>query len=202
MNDEPPSPSPWVTSITGTPAPSSAGDDRRTCSLGELVALGVRPVAQARVGDADRGPRGRPIERRQRSVRAGCACVMRRHDLAAICSPTGRRRRHDVEVAGVRRQVVAGALDLDEDRDRPPLVPSEGRRTAALEQPVAGHVAAAPRDHRRDRCGDRVVSASSGISAEDRVAHDQRRVGRVEDDDRLAASRRRRALDAAGGRAW
>ena len=46
-----------------------------------------------------------------RDLRVGCAC--------GFGDPLGdpqRRRRHDVEVARVGRQVVGGALDLEEDR--------------------------------------------------------------------------------------
>ena len=43
------------------------------------------------------------------------------------------------------------------------------------------------------------MSASGGDRAEDRVAHDHRRLGRVEDDDRLAALGAADRLDAGGG---
>ena len=41
-------------------------------------------------------------------------------------------------------------------------------------------------------CGDRVLVGVLGDGAEDGVAHDHRRIGRVQDDDRLAALARRR----------
>ena len=88
-------------------------DDGAHLVLGELVALGVRAVAQRRVGHA-----GRRVGPRHGTRRS---CPRERSSPSRLCrrSPRrpGGRGGHDVQVAGVRRQVVARALDLDEDGD-------------------------------------------------------------------------------------
>ena len=89
------------------------GDDALDVVWGDAVADGVHAVAQGDVLDEDRGAH------RLASLRGG--------------DPLGHLQRgggHDVEVAGVRRQVVGGALDLEEHRD---LVGRRGprRRPAA-----------------------------------------------------------------------
>ena len=109
---------------------------------------------------------------------------------------------------------MGGALDLEEHRH---LVrrPARRRRSAAcatgssvgdrgelhlLLEPVAGDVRRRRRrPSARPRRGSRRASARRVVDeAEHGVAHDQRRLGRVEDDDRLAAPR---AADRLDGRA-
>ena len=86
------------------------GDDVAHVLLGELVSLGVRSVAQRRVGHPHVEGVG---VRHQRPCRTDVLALHVSGDLVAdLC----RGRGHDVEVAGVRREEVAGALDLDEDR--------------------------------------------------------------------------------------
>src|SRR6478752_10063226 len=65
---------------------------------------------------------------------------------------------HDVEVAGVRRQEVARALDLDEDRDLRLALRRGGRLVDLwfLEQAVARHVLLHGLLHREDAGDDRV----------------------------------------------
>ena len=90
------------------------GDDRAHLLGGELVALVVRAVAQAGVGQAD-------VEVVATTCgRARSARGLRRRSVltSRLGHPFSRARRrggHDVEVAGVRRQEVARALDLEED---------------------------------------------------------------------------------------
>ena len=79
--------------------------------LGELVALGVRAVPQARVGDAQ-------VDAVREIARVLAPWTSRRppsHPPGELFADAGRRGGHDVEVAGVRRQEVAPALHLDED---------------------------------------------------------------------------------------
>ena len=68
-----------------------------------------------------------------------------------------------------------------------------------VEQPVAGHVRLHLGDHVADRLRDRVAVGVLRDGAEDGVAHDHRRLGRVEDDDRLAALGAADGLDALAG---
>src|SRR5690606_28171919 len=89
--------------------------------------------------------------------------------------------RHDVEVARVLRQEVAEALDLHEDRHA--LAIEDG---PVLEL-VAGDVLLDLEDHRLDGSDDLVLLGRVLREAVDGVAHHQRRLGRVDDDDGLAA---------------
>jgi hypothetical protein len=118
----------------------------------------------------------------------------------ALADP-GRGGGHDVEVARVRRQEVAGPLDLDEHRD---AGKAAGHRRGAVElrldaQPVPGDVGGHLGGDLADRRGDDVGVRVRRDSAEDGVPHQHRRLGRVEDDDRLARSRPADDLHAAGG---
>ena len=83
-----------------------SGDDAAHHLLVELVTLGVRSVTQRRVGDAD-------VE----LVRVRHQVLDLHHVTSDLLTDLRRGGRHDVEVAGVRRKVVAGPLDLDEDRN-------------------------------------------------------------------------------------
>ena len=56
-----------------------------------------------------------------------------------------------------------------------------------VEQTVTRHVGLHLGHHVEDRLRDGIVVCTLGYLAEDGVAHDHRRIGRVEDDDRLAA---------------
>ncbi len=121
--------------------------------------------------------------------------------LGDLLADLGGRRGHDVQVARVRRQVIAGALDLDERGDQR-LAAGVHRRLVELrlvEQPVAGHVGLHLGHHLVDGFGDRVAVGVLGDGAEDGVAHDHRRIGRVQDDDRLAARGPADGLDALAG---
>ena len=84
------------------------------------------------------------------------------------------------------------------------VVREGGSIWGSCEQPVAGDVLLHLCHHAMDRLGDRVAGCARGLRrdrAEDRVAHDHRRIGRVEDDDRLALLGAPDHLDAADGRA-
>ena len=95
---------------------------------------------------------------------------------------------------GVLGQVVAGALDLEQDREH---VVVDVRRRG---QPVSGHVARDRLDHaRRPRRATAVVIGAGHVGV-DRVAHQHRRVGRVEQHDRLAPRRAADLLQRASGR--
>ena len=101
--------------------------DGRHLVHGELVGVGVGAVPQGRVGDADVefvgvGPGAR--------VASSVGIVRSDQSPGHLLADLGGGRRHDVEVAGVGRQEVAGALDLDED-GHPPVPSSSsnwGRR--------------------------------------------------------------------------
>src|SRR5690606_15948509 len=112
---------------------------------------------------------------------------------------------HDVEVPGVGREEVAGAFDLDEDRDAVRAVRRDGELRLHPE-PVTRHVALHLPGDGGDRVGDHVVRDEPGVVrpgdlAEDRVAHDERWFGRVEHDDRLASGRAPADLDGPARRA-
>ena len=149
--------------------------------VGELVAFVVRAVPQRRVRDPD-VPDGRSAGHRAPPATG-------KRFFGDLLADLGGRGGHDVEVARVRRQVIPGALDLDERGDHG-LAAGVHRRVVELrlvEQPVSGHIGLHLGDHLVDGLGDRITVGVLGDGAEDRVAHDHRRVGRVQDDDRLAA---------------
>ena len=127
-----------------------------------------------------------PISRRAALAPARARSSARREALA----DPHRGRGHDVEVAGVRRQVVAAPGDLEQDRD-PGRGLAAGRPERAVVEHaasdrVAGHVRRDLGGHRRDRGLDRGVVGVGADRAVDGVAHQDRRLGRVQDDDRLA----------------
>ena len=177
---------------------------------GELVPLVVRPVAQAGVGqpEVELAPRlvavgagPGPGQSRVSAGRLMRAPSPRSHRAGDVLADLRGGGGHDVEVAGVRRQVVARALDLDEDRHPGLALGGRGRLVdlRLLQQPVAGHVLLHRLLHRADRLHDRVGVGVRRDRAEDRVAHDHRRLGGVEDDDRLAALRAADRLHAGRG---
>ncbi len=184
------------------PAPSRAPTMASDLFDGELVTLVVGAVAQAGVGQSRiSSPNGSSpwMPTRCRSALMSWRSSPPRSQKlrrAMFLADLGGCGRHDVEVAGVRRQEVACAFDLDEDRDRrmPPETSLGPSNWGSLQQPVArARTPGRPSTITVHGVGDaRPVSASSGDGAEDRVAHDHRRLGGVEDDDRLAASARRR----------
>ena len=104
---------------------------------------------------------------------------------------------HDVEVAGVSGQIVGSTLDLEEDRGLEPahVVPDarDADRTGGLDavelhlllEAVARHIGLNRSGHALDRFGNRLLvgEVAQGI---DGVAHDQRRLGRIQHDDGLA----------------
>ncbi len=139
------------------------------------------------------------IDRHRRSARPprgdlrSCLCSRHRAsssrcraiDLADLRRGGG----HDVEVPRVRGEEVACPFHLEEDRDASVLAEDSRRIELRLgAQPVARHVLLhLRRPCRRSTHRPSSSSTSVGKRAEDRVAHDQRRLGGVEDDDRLAA---------------
>src|SRR5690554_2783279 len=116
-----------------------------------------------------------------------------KHLLGKEFGGAGTGSGHDVQVAGVLGQEVAQAFDLHEYRD---AVAVEHR---AVDQLVAGYVLLHLGDHAVDRIGDARLVRRVGGQAVDGVAHDQRRLGRVDDDDRLALLRATHLLDGTGG---
>ena len=126
-------------------------DDRADLVLGELVALVVRPVAQRRVGHPDVPDR---VEEDVVGAHAWPPAVSSRSRfLGDLLADLGGRGGHDVQVARVRRQVVARTLDLDEGGDHR-VATGVHRRLVELrlvEQPVAGHVGLHLGDHVLDR---------------------------------------------------
>ena len=86
----------------------------------------------------------------------------------------------DVEIAGILGQMIAGAFDLDHRRDEAIL---DQRRHA---EAIAGHVGAHGLDHPLDRIADGRFVGGLLHFAVDGVAHHDRRLGRIEDDQRLA----------------
>ena len=161
----------------GHPGVVEGGDDVTDVLFGELVCLGVRTITQRRVGHPD-------IER-----------VGKWHDqhahflvevLGHLVADLGGGSRHDVEIAGVGREEVAGALDFDEGGHAVRAIGSD-RELWLDPQAISGHVGLHIRGDLVDRVDDRVVVGVLADLAEDRVTHDQRGLGRVEHDDRLAA---------------
>src|SRR5579875_74536 len=207
-NDEPPSPSPCDTSITGTPASTSPLTIARTCSgvnwcaiawlpsrsvvshtrgatIGSLLAIARYPSAQTRprlARQSSRPLRATRTRRPRRLARGHQLAPLAEQVLGELLADLHRRGGHDVQVARVGRQVVARPGDLDEHRD---LVAVEQRLGT---QPVAGHVLLHALDHLLDGAGDRrlVRVVDHGVH---RVAHEDGWLGRVEHDDRLALLR-------------
>src|SRR6266540_336985 len=169
-SDEPPSPSPWETSTVSSPAASRPPAMRATCSAVNWCALAWLP--------------SRRVESITRTWRSGTGLHPPGPPAGGEQAPgdlladPDRRGGHDVEVAGVARQIVAGTLDLDEHGHL--LVVVDRLATQA----VAGHVAAHRLDHLAHRGGDRLAVHRAGQGV-DSVAHHDRRLGRVQDDDRL-----------------
>src|SRR6266496_1855223 len=134
-----------------------------------------------------------------------CAGLLPRPPGDVVGDPLGRGEcggRHDVEVPGVRREVVRGAFHLEEDRDLVSHRKPVGERVHRLVlrhrgdldlllEPVARHIARDDGHHLPHRFPDPLVRRSvvAVDEAEHGVAHDQRRLGRVQHDDGLAASR-------------
>src|SRR5438105_6359283 len=121
-------------------------------------------------------------------------------------------RGHDVKVAGVGREVVAGAGDFEENRDLPAgggrkigaerverVVITEAGDLHRLLEPVARYVGGDVGHHRLDRLPDGVV-VDVVHEAQDGIAHDESRLGRIQNDDRLAALRSPDPLERTGGR--
>ena len=125
MKLDPPSPSPWVTSMTGTPAASSAATIDRTSSAVNWWRLWCEPsrsdVSVIRMSQM--GLKKMSVLMPDAPVAALTA--MPQSLLGDLLADLGGRRGHDVEVARIRRQVVARALDLDERGDH-----ARGRRSA------------------------------------------------------------------------
>ena len=143
----------------------------RTSCAGELVALGVRAVAQGGVGEPDvevAGPgTGQGVQV------ASCRRSSDSDPSGRCVSPTrGGGGGHDVEVAGVRRQVVAGALDLDEDADAVCRLRSAGDGSSNCGSWSSGSRARTPgpRGHRRDRRARSRRWSASGGSAQKTVS--------------------------------
>src|SRR5690606_29204156 len=116
-----------------------------------------------------------------------------KHLLGEQLGGAGTGGGHDVQVAGVLGQEIAQTFHLHEHRD---AVAVEHR---SVDQLVAGYILLHFGDHAVDRVGDAGLVRRVGGQAVDGVAHDQRRLGRVDDDDRLAFLRAAHLLDGAGG---
>ena len=192
--------------MTGTPAVSSAATMACTSSLvnwwrlwcdpsrSDVSVIRTSQMGLKKIGThagllPDAAPRASARRRRDRL------------SFGDLLADLGGGRGHDVEVPGVRRQVVAGTLHLDERRDER-LAAGVDRRVVELrlvEQPVARDVGLHLGDDVADGLRDRVAVGVLGNRAEDGVAHDHWRVGRVEDDDRLAALGAADRLDALAG---
>ena len=181
-------PSPWQISIASTSARSSARAIVAHRLQMVLVTDRMHAVAQRDVLDVE-----------LRLVLAG-------HHAASFCNCCAgpaigggqRRRGHDVEIAGIGRQVVRRALDLEEDRGLEARARADAGdahrvrcRRCARTAPSASADSRARISAPRRPCPATDFSIASCDAAlrqrEDRVAHDQRRLGRVQDDDRLAA---------------
>jgi hypothetical protein len=103
---------------------------------------------------------------------------------------------HDVEVAGVGRQEVAGAFDLDEHGD--PTTSGVAERHVELgvgDEVVPRHVGGDLGGDLADRPFDGGGVGVERDRAVDGVAHHERWLGRVQDDDRLASRRPTDHLD-------
>src|SRR6266536_1541751 len=180
-NEEPPSPSPWETSTVPTPARSSPPAIAATWSAVNWWALAWLPSRN--VESITRTPRGSAIG----------DPLPRLEPLGDLLADPHRRRGHDVQVPGIGRQVVASALHLHEDGD---LLVVEDRLPA---QPVARHVGAHRRHHLVDRGGHRLLVHRAGQRV-DRIPHHDRRLRRVQHDDRLGPLRPADPLDPPRGR--
>src|SRR6266540_1033526 len=180
-NEEPPSPSPWETSTVPTPARSSPPAIAATWSAVNWWALAWLP--SRKVESITRTPRGSAIG----------DPLPRLEPLGDLLADPHRRRGHDVQVPGIGRQVVASALHLHEDGD---LLVVEDRLPA---QPVARHVGAHRRHHLVDRGGHRLLVHRAGQRV-DRIPHHDRRLRRVQHDDRLGPLRPADPLDPPRGR--
>src|SRR5581483_8374247 len=97
-NDEPPRPSPCDTSMTGTPASTSPLTTARTCSGVNWCAMAWLPSRS--VVSQTRGGRCSGIGRY-------LLAALGEQVLGELLAHLHRRRGHDVQVAGVGRQVVA-----------------------------------------------------------------------------------------------
>src|SRR6478752_5518072 len=158
-------------------------------SSGRMVMSPMSDTGLLRVG-ADADERVRDVaELGRRLPRGRDAEPVGDHDVA----DPGRGRGDDVEVARVVGQVVAAALDLDRHEHAGHALPEVAGvvELGIGPQVVAGHVVLHLRDHRVDRREEPVLQQARFGSlrrdrAEDRVAHHQRRLHRVQDDDRLA----------------
>src|SRR5262245_49118588 len=127
------------------PASSSAPTMARTCSSVNWWRLACEP--SRRLVSVTR------MSRSSEYVMASSWSGARGEQLAGgLLAHLGGRRGHDVEVAGVRRQVVAGSLDLEERGDPSGAVvqPVELRLAA---EAVAGDVGLHLLDHVADRVG-------------------------------------------------
>ena len=159
-----------------------------------LVALGVHAVAQGHVVDGDflaceiHGVSLRFKRRRAASVQCAGQDFFGEH-LGGARGGGG----HDVEVAGVLGQVVAQALDLQVDRD---ALAVEHR---AVDQACSRARTSALR--RSSAWTEAVIAPGPALlgQAVHGVAHDQRRLGRVDDDDGLASLGAADLFDRTGG---
>src|SRR4051812_4976595 len=150
VNDEPPRPSPWVTSMTGTPASSRAATIERTSSAVNWWRLWWDP------------------SRRDVSV------ILTRilHPQCDLFTDAHRGGGHDVQVSGVRREEVARPFDFDE-HGHPCGTGLVGTiKLRIVQQSVTGNVLGDGRDHRRHRPGDLVRVGIVRDRADDGVPHD------------------------------
>src|SRR2546423_3350702 len=101
---------------------------------------------------------------------------LRREFLADLRGGGG----HDVEIPRVRREEVAGTLDLDEYRDTSQAAGVRRRRVELrlLQEAVTRDIRRHILSQAVDRGGDRADVSVGRDGAEDAVAHDHRRVGR------------------------
>ena len=121
-----------------------------------------------------------------------------------------RRRCHDIEVPRVGGQVIGGAFNLKEYRGLKSAEVANTRYMQAfprphtlklrgLLHPVARHVLPDARNHGVDRA--RNTGLVCGLGQRDhRVTHDQRRLGRIEQDNRFRADCSAELLEGACGR--
>src|SRR5690606_7603798 len=115
------------------------------------------------------------------------------HLLGEQFGGTGTGGGHDVQVARILGQEVPQPLDFHQYRD---AVAVEYR---AIDQLVPGHVFLHLGDHAVDGIGNARLVRSVDSQTMDGVTHDQRRLGRVDDNDRLAFLCPTNLLDGAGG---
>lgn len=149
-----------------------------------LADAGLQVIAVARTADSLN-----ELAQQVPGIRACAANIGDDSAIEAIRAQIDAPVRMLVQGAGVGGQVVTQTRDLHEHRD---ALAIEQR---AVDQLVAGHVLLHLGDHGHDRFGDAGLVRFLVAQALDGVAHDHRRLGRVDDGQRLALARAAHLLD-------